>query len=122
LSSRAPIGYLAITAIPLAINQGFIAIIPKNNISNYHIYLWCKQNMEIILSMANGSTFLEISKSSFKSIEIYIPPTKLLLKFNEYISYIFNKIELNQRQIKTLSIIRDILIPKLLNGIIKVNQ
>ena len=62
LSSRAPVGYLAISDIPLAINQGYIAILDNKDFSKYFIYLWLKENMEYIISNANGSTFLEISK------------------------------------------------------------
>jgi type I restriction enzyme S subunit len=62
LSSRAPIGYLAIAEVPVAINQGFIAMKPRNEVSNLFLLLWARHAHEEILSRANGSTFLEISK------------------------------------------------------------
>jgi type I restriction enzyme S subunit len=67
LSSRAPIGYLAIAEIPVAINQGFIAMTPKAGISNLFLLLWARVAHKEIVSRANGSTFLEISKSNFRS-------------------------------------------------------
>ena len=48
LSSRAPIGYLAISNLPLSINQGYIAILCDNILSNYFVYLWCSNNIEVI--------------------------------------------------------------------------
>ena len=57
MSSRAPVGYLAISQIPLAVNQGYIAMICEKSLSNCFAYLWCKENMETILQHANGSTF-----------------------------------------------------------------
>jgi len=66
LSSRAPVGYLAFSEVPIAINQGYIAIIDNKGFSKHWIYLWLKENMDYIKSHANGSTFQEISKTSFK--------------------------------------------------------
>jgi type I restriction enzyme S subunit len=106
LSSRAPVGYLAIAEIPLAINQGYIAIIDNNGFSSLFIYLWLKTNMDYVKSHSNGSTFQEISKTSFKALEIVIPPKDLRLKFDEIVNDNFNKIRTNSYQIRTLQSLR----------------
>jgi len=120
LSSRAPIGYLAITEIPLAINQGYIAIVCDKIVSNYFIYLWCKANMEGIKNSGNGSVFQEIAKSVFKEISITIPPQSLLDNFGKTVSPFFNKIKTNQQQIRTLEKLSDTLLPKLMSGEVRV--
>ena len=116
LSSRAPIGYLAITEIPLAINQGYIAIVCDKVVSNYFIYLWCKTNMEEIQNLGNGSVFQEIAKFVFKEISITIPPPPLLDDFDKTVNPVFSKIKTNQQQIRTLEKLRDTLLPKLMSG------
>jgi len=120
LSSRAPIGYLAITDTPLAINQGFIAILCNKGIQNYFVYLWCKLNVEEIKNAGNGSVFQEISKSIFRNLKIQVPPSSLLEKFNEIISPLFDKIKNNQLQIRTLTQLRDTLLPRLMSGEVRV--
>ncbi len=120
LSSRAPIGYIAISAIPVAINQGYIAINARSPWDNLFTFLWLKANMPLILAAANGSTFMEISKSSFRRIETALPPAKLLESFSKISSPIFDKILLNIRSIKALSSTRDALLPRLISGEIKV--
>ena len=120
LSSRAPIGYIAITAIPLAINQGYIAINSRGAWNNHFTFLWLKANMSLVLSAANGSTFMEISKGSFRTIETPLPPTELLESFSKGVSPMFEKILSNIRSIKSLSSIRDALLPRLMSGEIKV--
>ena len=120
LSSRAPIGYLAITDIPVAINQGYIAILCNKGISNYYIYFWLLNNMARIISLANGSTFLEISKSTFKQIDFIKPPDEKLAEFDSIVRPIFSKIKKNEYEINTLSQIRDLLLPRLMSGIIRV--
>lgn len=122
LSSRAPIGYLAITEIPVAINQGYIAIRCDKLVSNHFIYLWCKANMTDIENAGNGSVFQEISKSTFRTLEIKIPPKEKLNDFEEQIAPLFQKIKSNSEQIKTLTQLRDTLLPKLMSGEVKVNE
>lgn len=121
LSSRAPIGYLAITDIELAINQGYIAILNNSYISSYYMYLWCKYNMEGIKAAGNGSVFQEISKSVFRQLPFLLPPKDILSNFNSIIESYFQKIHSNQTQINTLEKIRDTLLPKLMSGEVRVD-
>jgi type I restriction enzyme S subunit len=120
LSSRAPIGYLAITNIPLSINQGYIGIICNKTVSNWFIYLWCKENMELIKNSGNGSVFQEISKSTFKTLPVQIPAENILEKFDTVANPYFTKIKYNQRQIVTLETLRDALLPNLMGGKVEV--
>jgi len=119
LSSRAPIGYLAISDIPVSVNQGFIAINAKE-ISNIFILLWLKNNIETVIGRANGSTFLEISKSNFREIKIILPDKKTIYLFEKLILPFFDYIKINEKQTISLATIRDTLLPKLMNGEIEV--
>jgi len=119
LSSRAPIGYIAISQVPISINQGYIAIQGKL-VSNLFMLFWLKQNMDAIKSKANGSTFQEISKSNFREIETIIPSKDMLIKFDEMANPIFDKIVENTFQIQILTQTRDSLLPRLMSGKIKV--
>jgi|WetSurMetagenome_2_1015567.scaffolds.fasta_scaffold33027_3 type I restriction enzyme, S subunit len=115
LSSRAPIGYFAITQIPVSINQGFIAIQGKL-VSNLFMLFWLKINMDIIKARANGSTFQEISKSNFKEIEITVPSAETSKSFEQVITPIFERIVSNDKENQTLTLLRDTLLPKLMAG------
>jgi type I restriction enzyme, S subunit len=57
LSSRAPIGYLAVSQIPVAINQGFIAMVCDGLLGPYYVLHWARANLDLIKSRANGTTF-----------------------------------------------------------------
>jgi type I restriction enzyme S subunit len=116
LSSRAPIGYLAITQIPIAINQGYIAMTPGGILSPYFMLMWCKCNMDVIEGRANGSTFMEISKKAFRPIPILVPADNVLKAFDEQVSALFDEVVNNEKQIKTLTDIRDSLLPRMLSG------
>ena len=116
LSSRAPVGYLAITDIAVAINQGYIAIICDKMLSNYFVYLWCKHNIRMIKSSSGGTVFQEIPKSVFRGIDIAIPPKKILSSFDQLVEPIFQKAKRNQYQIQKLENMRSTLLPKLMSG------
>lgn len=116
MSSRAPIGYLAITEVPVAINQGFIAMKPRPGVSGLFLLLWAASSQDQILSRANGSTFLEISKSSFRPIEVLAPPSKTMAAFDRVARPIHDRVVANERQIDVLAKMRDALLPRLLRG------
>lgn len=116
MSSRAPIGYLAITEVPVAINQGFIAMKPRPGVSGLFLLLWAASSQDQILSRANGSTFLEISKSSFRPIEVLAPPADAMASFDRVVRPIHERVVANERQIGVLAAIRDALLPRLLSG------
>lgn len=116
LSSRAPIGYLAIAGIPLCINQGYIAMLPDSILPPLYMLFWCKNNMELIKNRSNGSTFMEISKKSFREISVIKPPEVLLKCFTDLIAPVFDRIVENEHKIQTLASIRDALLPRLISG------
>lgn len=120
LSSRAPVGYLAIIEIPVAINQGFIAMLCDKGFPNYYVIQWLRENMDTIISHANGTTFLEISKSSFRAIPALLPPEPLLSRFTEFAGKWHMLIVNNVHESRNLASMRDALLPKLLSGEIRV--
>jgi len=121
LSSRAPIGYLSISQIPVSINQGFIAIRPKE-VSNLFMLYWLMQNMEAVKSRANGSTFQEISKSSFREVEIIVASSHILNLFEKKVQSLFERIVSNEKENTKLEKIRDSLLPRLISGKISVGR
>ena len=122
LSSRAPVGYTAIAMIPVAVNQGYIAIPPGDDLSPLYMYHWCVANLDVIKSHAGGTTFQEISKRNFRPLKITVPPAREMHKFDEVVSLLFGRITESEREIRTLAQLRDTLLPKLISGEIQVPE
>lgn len=105
MTSRAPIGYIAIANNELSTNQGFKSLICDERICHYkYFYYWLKLNIKYIINNANGSTFNEISGGTFKNLEISLPSiteqkaiSSLLWTFDEKIS-VLKKINKNLEQ------------------------
>ena len=74
-SSRAPIGHVAINAIPMATNQGFKSFVPdQEKLDALYLYYWLRANKEYLVALGNGATFKEVSKEIVSRIEIPLPP------------------------------------------------
>jgi len=103
LSSRAPIGYVAIAEKPVAVNQGFIVMQPTPAFPTEFAYFWTLENLDLIKANANGSTFQEISKKNFRPLAEVAGPMMNLIRNNE-------------QENQTLAATRDLLLPKLMSG------
>ena len=75
MSSRAPIGYLAIAANELCTNQGFKSFICHQGVVPEYVFLWLKFITPFLENMGSGSTFLEISGTRARKIPILLAPT-----------------------------------------------
>jgi type I restriction enzyme S subunit len=120
LSSRAPIGYLAIAAIPVAVNQGFIAMVCDKVLPNHYALRWAESEMQTIIGNANGTTFLEISKRNFRPIPVVVPPKLVLDRFMTLAEALHRRVVSNLGESESLAAIRDALLPKFLSGEIRV--
>ncbi len=116
LSSRASIGHLAVAEIPVAVNQGFIAMQPRDGVSNLFMLFWCETFGEEITNNPNGSTFLEIGKRNFKRIRAVMPPGTVMVAFQNHVLPIYRKIVADVKEAKHLAERRDALSPVLIAG------
>lgn len=74
LCSRATVGVLRISGIPLCTNQGFKALLGKKNVlDNEYLYYYLLTQTNNIISASYGSTFLELPTSAAAKIAIAIP-------------------------------------------------
>ena len=116
LSSRAPIGYLAVSEEPVAINQGFIAMSPRKGTPDLFMLYWCGVFHDDIVNYANGSTFLEISKSNFRRIPLVVPAEAAMTAFDRLASTLHRHVVSNERESRALAVQRDALLPGLVSG------
>jgi len=73
LSTRAPIGHLAINKVPMSTNQGCRGIVPSEKLDVWFLYCFLKMNVELLNSLGTGATFKELSTKALSSVEIPLP-------------------------------------------------
>lgn len=90
LSSRAPIGLVAIAGVSICTNQGFKSLVCEAAVDSWYLFAWCKLNNKYIQSLGRGATFTEISKPIVESILLPIPPLAIQHKFRDRIQHLRN--------------------------------
>ena len=100
LSSRAPIGKVAITKTEMYCNQGFKNCICSDSIYNKYLFYFLRLKKEYLNSLGRGATFKEISKSIVESITIPLPPKSAQLAIVSELDKINELIRLKKEQLK----------------------
>ncbi len=102
LSSRAPIGKLGITTVPMYCNQGFKNIICSETLHNKYVYYYLSNNVPYIQSLGRGATFKEVSKKIVEEIAIPVPPKDIQIKIALELDTLNDSITLLQQQLTDL--------------------
>ena len=116
LSSRAPIGYMAIARNELATNQGFKSFVPTSGYSTAFIYYTVKSSLKTITQYASGSTFKEISGAVLKTVKVCLPKSGVVEHFTIAVEPIFKRQDFLEQENQQLAQLRDWLLPLLMNG------
>jgi type I restriction enzyme, S subunit len=122
LSSRAPVGYLAVARVPVSVNQGFIAMVCEGPLTNNYVLHWALSNMEQIEGRASGTTFQEISKKNFRPMLAMVPTRAVLSAFEAQVATLYDKVTANLQHSRTLAAMRDALLPRLISGELRVGE
>ena len=100
LSSRAPIGKVAISTIEMYCNQGFKNLICSDAINNKYLYLWLSGKTEYLNSLGRGATFKEISRTIVENVIIPLPPLSIQKSIVTELDKINELIRLKREQLK----------------------
>ena len=120
MTSRASVGFFALTEKEVCTNQGFINVIPHVEESRMYILHNLMYRVDEIRSHAGGSTYKEINKTRFRALSIIIPTELLLKEFSDASYLIFKQVQALEQQNRKLHQARDLLLPRLMNGEITV--
>lgn len=93
LSSRAPIGYVAIAANKLTTNQGFKSMLPSSAYCPQFMYFYLKFSKELLESHSSGTTFSELSGSKVEKVEFPLPPLAEQNRIIDRINSLFEKLD-----------------------------
>ena len=100
LSSRAPIGKVAICDVEMYCNQGFKNCVCGSKLNNKYLFYFLKDKKDYLNSLGRGATFKEISKSIVEKITIPIPPLSTQLSIVSELDKINELIRLKKEQLK----------------------
>ena len=117
----ATIGQTGILATPAATNQACCSLVPNSKSANFpHAFLFLRENKNGLVNLSQGAAQNNISQEIIKNYSMTMPEEELMIKFVEYVQPVFDHIRNLQLQIVRLKQARDLLLPRLMNGEIKV--
>ncbi len=74
LSTRAPIGHLAVSGAPVCTNQGCRSLVPRHRCDETYFYFLLRAGRPVLEAAGRGSTFKELAKEDLESVVLPIPP------------------------------------------------
>jgi len=122
MTSRATIGVVSIATTAATTNQGFITCVPNERLSEYHLYFWLRDNVELFDTLASGATFKEINKKTFRAIPIVVPTTDVESAFRAAVEPMCALVAGLLQANENLRATRDLLLPRLISGEIDVSE
>ena len=120
MTSRASVGFFGLCEYEVCTNQGFISCIPYQVNVRFYLLYNLIYRVDEIRAKASGSTFLEISKKTFRKLRIILPSEYVLDEFTKQIHHMIQKMEVLTKSILKLQEARDRLLPKFMSGEIEV--
>jgi len=122
ISVRAPVGDINMATENCAIGRGVAAARHKTGSRSYS-HQFMRSIHEVFARFeAEGTVFGSIGKTGFHAIPCVMPPRDLVLAFERCLSPIDDRIEVNERESRTLVALRDTLLPKLISGELRVKH
>ena len=116
MTSRASVGFFALMDSEICTNQGFINVIPYGEEMRMYLLFNLMSRVAEIRSNAKGTTYPEISKGRFRAMDLVIPVRTLMVKFENIASDIIRQVRYLKRSTLQLTQARDILLPRLMSG------
>ena len=113
------VGRLGILTAESTFNQAAVGIVVKEEIGHLFVYLTLLAERENLNNLASGAAQQNLNVGIVKQYKLIVPTKKLLIEFNQIAGSLFERIKVVSNENKTLATLRDTLLPKLMNGEIK---
>ena len=101
LSSRAPIGYVAIAKNEICTNQGFKSIVPKTFVNSEFLYYQLESLKNTLQNLGSGTTFKELSAKKLATVQVVIPSLEEQKSIVSKIEELFSKLDASVAELKT---------------------
>jgi type I restriction enzyme S subunit len=122
VSVRAPVGDVNMAAEDCAIGRGVAAVRDRTGSCSYTYHFMRSLQAAFAQFNAEGTVFGSIGKKDFQSMPCLLAPRDFVTHFESRIGPLDRRVELNEREARTLSALRDKLLPRLISGELRVKN
>jgi len=114
------VGIVAMNLFKAQTNQQINSVIPRKEIYRYYSFFCLSRLKPLLEAIGGGSTMANVNKNKFENLNVLIPPEDILKEFHETVDPLFKQIAIVLQQNQKLAQARDLLLPKLMKGEIRV--
>ena len=116
ISARGTVGKLALTAVPMAMNQSCYGVRGITGYGDYFTYYLLREATAQLQQRTHGTVFDTITTETFESLDCIFPTLEITATFEKRVEPLLGRMRANLHQSRTLATLRDALLPKLLSG------
>ena len=116
ISARGTVGKLALTAVPMAMNQSCYGVRGIIGYGDYFTYFSLREATAQLQQRTHGTVFDTITTETFRTLDCIFPTPKITAAFDKLVEPLLGQIRANLHQARTLAALRDTLLPNLLSG------
>ncbi|HET7510433.1 MAG TPA: restriction endonuclease subunit S [Solirubrobacterales bacterium] len=122
ITARGTVGNVALMSESMTLNQSCYALRGNNGVGQFFLFHLLRRAVAVLQSRAHGSVFSTITRATFDSVMAAIPPQEEINQFEELAQPIFARIHAAMREANELAEVRDVLLPRLISGEIRVSS
>lgn len=122
ISARGTVGNLALTPHEMTFNQSCYGLQGKGAVGDCFVFLAAQNIVERLKGMAHGSVFSTITRSTFDNVHLACMPDMIFEAFESLARPMFDKVLGNVKENRTLAATRDLLLPKLMSGEVRLSE
>lgn len=120
ITARGTVGRIALVSVPMAMNQSCYGLRGKRGGSEFLNYFQTRQLVSVLQQKTHGSVFDTITRKTLATVSIVVPPSLVAGKFEDHVGAIMEWIRQAAIESRTLAALRDVLLPKLISGELRV--
>jgi len=122
ITARGTVGKLALTAVPMAMNQSCYGVRGRIQGTDAFTYYLLKNAVGDLRARTHGTVFETITRQTFSAIPVSLAPIEVRQRFDTVVEPMLKRVKANLLESKTLAELRDTLLPKLLSGEVRVGE
>ena len=120
ITARGTVGKLAVAGRPMTANQSCYGVLGQGSIPPQFVYFLLRDAILRLQANTHGSVFDTITRATFNSVSAVRPGSAVMISFGEVVTPLMDRILANVEESRTLAATRDLLLPKLMSGELRV--
>jgi type I restriction enzyme S subunit len=120
ITARGTVGKLAVAGRPMTANQSCYGVLGHGSIPPQFVYFLLRDAILRLQANTHGSVFDTITRATFSSVSAIRPRDAVMISFGQLVKPLMDRIHANVEESRTLAATRDLLLPKLMSGELRV--